>query len=71
MIRNHHTPINRPSALIHVANLVVHQQQSGIPFDIAKYVGWLRVFLGGNYKDLVNDMIHRYKKQATIIKSLM
>jgi len=71
IIRHHHAPASRSSAIIHLANQVVHEQLRNIPIDISPCLDRVEEFLGEDYKNLVNSMVSRYKQNSPTIGNLM
>jgi len=70
VIRNHHSPNNKASALIFLINRVISDLEKDRLCEIDQYSRMLNCFLGKNYKDLVNTIIHRYKANTVIIENL-
>jgi len=70
IIRNHHRPINRDSALVFLINHVICRREMGIPEVDASHLSIVRPFLGNVYKDLVNTIAHRYKANTVVVESL-
>lgn len=70
IIRDHHNPTDRASALIFLINYIVLQAEKDLPFDITQYEHVLSKFFGKTYKDLVNSIIQRYKTSTVIIENL-
>jgi len=70
IIRNHHMPNNRSSALIFLVNAVITELENGRPVEIDQYSRMLAGYLGKRYKDLVNVCIQRYKTNTVIIENL-
>ncbi|MBN2298408.1 MAG: HDOD domain-containing protein [Deltaproteobacteria bacterium] len=70
IIKNHHMPNNRASALIFLINTVINELEKDQPCEIDQYSRMLTGFLGKSYKDLVNTIIHRYKTNTVIIENM-
>ena len=70
VIRNHHAPNDRASALIFLVNTVISELEKGQSPEINQYSLILTDFIGKRYKDLVNTIIHRYKTNTVIIENL-
>jgi putative nucleotidyltransferase with HDIG domain len=70
IIRHHHRPVSRDSALVYLINQVICRHEMGIPEVDPSCLGIARTFLGDSYKDLVNTIAYRYKTNTVIIESL-
>jgi HD-like signal output (HDOD) protein len=70
IIRCHHRPVSRDSALVYLANGVVCRCERGAPEADPLDAKAVRPFLGGSYKDLVSIITQRYKTSAEMIKGL-
>jgi len=70
VIRYHHAPNDRASAMIFLINTVISDLEKDRPCEIDQYSWLLNGFLGKNYKDLVNTIIHRYNTNTVIIENL-
>jgi putative nucleotidyltransferase with HDIG domain len=70
IIRGHHRPVSRDSALVYLVNSVVCRCERGAPESDPLDDGAVRPFLGDAYKDLVSSIAQRYKTSAAMIKGL-
>ncbi len=70
VIRNHHKPASRTSALVYLINHVINQYEKGDQSATSPGNRLIHSYLGDMYKDLVNLIIQRYKINAVIIENL-
>ncbi len=70
IIRHHHHPTDRNSALVFLINSVILQIERDLPPDILQHERLLAKFLGKGYNDLVNAILQRYEINAVIIENL-
>lgn len=70
IIRCHHRPISRDTALVYLVNSVVCRCERGAPEADPLDDGAVRPFLGDVYKDLVSIIAQRYKTSAGMIRGL-
>lgn len=70
VIRNHHKPTSRISALVHLINHVINQYEKGDQSLDSPGNRLIHSYLGDMYKDLVNIIIQRYKINTVIIENL-
>jgi len=70
VIKNHHAPQDRVSALIFLINHVILQLERGMAPDISEHSHLLAKFFGKRYNDLVNAVVRRYKINTAIIENL-
>lgn len=70
VIRNHHKPTSRISALVYLINHVINQYEKGDQSEDSPGNRLIHSYLGDMYKDLVNLIIQRYKINAVIIENL-
>lgn len=70
IIRNHHAPVSRTSAMVYLINHVICRHEQGeVGMDPADEQP-LSSYLGEMYKDLVNTILQRYKINNVIIENL-
>jgi putative nucleotidyltransferase with HDIG domain len=70
LIRYHHEPMSRASALVYLTDQVVMQFERGlISEDFEQEVG-IKNHLGDEYKDLVNTIRQRYRTNTVIFENL-
>jgi putative nucleotidyltransferase with HDIG domain len=70
VIRHHHTPQDRVSALVFLINHILLQLERDLPPDISEHSHLLANFFGKRYNDLVNTIMQRYKINTVIIENL-
>jgi len=70
VVRNHHKPASRISALVYLINHVINQYEKGDQSEDSPGNRLIHSYLGDMYKDLVNLIIQRYKINAVIIENL-
>lgn len=70
IIRHHHHPVSRTSALVHLVNHVIRSHERGGEVENVPEEEVLRFYLGEIYKDLVNTILQRYKMNNVIIENL-
>jgi len=70
IIRDHHVPQGRLSALVSLVNRVVCMLERGENVHETPCDEQIRHHLGGDYKDLVNTILQRYKLNSAIIENL-
>ncbi len=73
IIKNHHNPHNRLSALIHLVDYVVseHDNNPCIDHNIEIDLSRVKHLLGPEYKALVNDVATRYKQDGSLIEGFV
>ena len=73
IIRTHHNPHNRLSALIYLIDCIVseHDNNSCIDHDVEIDLSRADHLLGPEYKDLVNDIATRYKQEGSLIEGFV
>lgn len=70
IIRNHHAPVSRTSAMVYLINHVIRRHERGeVVIDLSDTTP-LSSYLGEMYKDLVNTILQRYKINNVIIENL-
>jgi putative nucleotidyltransferase with HDIG domain len=70
IIRNHHKPVSRSSAMMYLINHVVCRQEREGEGRESPDEEILCSYLGEMYKDLVNTILQRYKINNVIIENL-
>jgi putative nucleotidyltransferase with HDIG domain len=70
IIRNHHHPVSRTSALVYLINHVICRHDRGDDGKTDQDEDLLHAYLGEMYKDLVNTILQRYKINNVIIENL-
>lgn len=70
IIRNHHAPRNRATALIFIINQVILKLERGLPPDVSEHAHLLAKFFGKRYNDIVNTIAQRYKMNAELVENL-
>lgn len=70
IIRFHHEPCDRLSALVGVTDQVAAQHERGIVSDVLEHEERLRAFIGPEYKDLVNTLRDRYRTNTAVVENL-
>lgn len=70
VIRNHHAPEDRASAVIFLINNVILKLERDLPPDVSEHAHLLANFFGKRYNDLVNTITQRYKMNAVLIENL-
>jgi putative nucleotidyltransferase with HDIG domain len=70
IIRNHHRPVNRTSAMVYLINHVICRHELGMEGSDSRCEDLLSSYLGEMYKDLVNTILQRYKINHVIIENL-
>ena len=70
IIRYHHRPVSRDSALVYLINQVASGHEMGIPEVDPASLDVVQPFVEYSYKDLVNTVADRYKTNTVIIESL-
>jgi putative nucleotidyltransferase with HDIG domain len=70
IIRNHHNPITRSSAIICLINDVICRSERGRQAEDSPSCRLMETYFGDMYKDLVNTILQRYKINNTIIENL-
>jgi putative nucleotidyltransferase with HDIG domain len=70
IIRHHHQPVGRLSAIVHLADLVAAQHEKGAISDDFEQEPLIRAYLGDEYKNLVNTMRHRYRTNSAMFENL-
>ena len=68
IIKNHHRPCNRASAIIHLVDHLIHCMDDGM--DPLEGLDGMETFLGQDYKKLVKRLVDHYTKSSDIIKDL-
>lgn len=70
IIRNHHRPMGRRSALVSLIDQVIRRQQRGEHIEGQAGIEGIFPYLGNIYKDLVNIILQRYKINSVLIENL-
>ena len=70
VIRHHHAPVDRVSALVFLINHIILQLDKGLPPDSSEHAHLLAKFFGKRYNDLVNTIMQRYKTNMVIIENM-
>lgn len=73
IIRNHHRPNNRISALIRLVDCVVSEHDNKLlenP-DIREDIDRIKHFLGSEYKSVVNDVLSKYNQGSALIEDFI
>jgi len=70
IIRHHHEPLDRLSALISLTDQTVSRKEQGHEPDTFEHEDLLRRHLGEEYKELVNTVQHRYTTNSAIVENL-
>ncbi len=70
VIRNHHEPVNRTSALVYLTDQVTIQHERGLMSEDIEQEALIRSLLGDEYKDLVNTVRQRYRTNTSIFENL-
>ena len=70
VIRHHHAPRDRVSALVFLINHMILKLERGLSPDVSEHSHLLAKFLGKGYNDLVNIIMRRYKINTVIIENL-
>jgi putative nucleotidyltransferase with HDIG domain len=70
IIRNHHKPVGRTSAMVYLINHVICRHEKNGEGKESPDEEALRSYLGEMYKDLVNTILQRYKINNVIIENL-
>ncbi len=70
VIRHHHAPQDRVTALVFLINHIIGQLERDLPPDSSQYSHLLAKFLGTRYNDLVSTIVQRYKTNMVIIENL-
>lgn len=70
IIKNHHRPFSRASAMVHLINHVISMANRGEEGKPSPDDDLLKSYLGEMYKDLVNTILQRYKMNNVIVENL-
>jgi putative nucleotidyltransferase with HDIG domain len=70
IIRHHHEPAGRLSALVYLTDQIVSQKEYGIGKNEFEHAGLLDKYLGEQYKELVNIIQQRYTTSSAIVENL-
>jgi putative nucleotidyltransferase with HDIG domain len=70
VIRHHHEPISRTSALVYLTDQVIMQHERGLTSEDIKREDLLKGYLGDEYKDLVNTVRQRYKTNTSVFENM-
>lgn len=70
IIRYHHNPVDRNSAIVYLINHVICRHEKGEPEAESPDSRLIESYLGDMYKDLVNTILQRYKINNVIVENL-
>lgn len=70
LIRHHHEPVSHATALVHLTDQVVMQQEKGLITDDFEQDSRIRNYLGDDYKELVNTIRQRYRTNESVFENL-
>jgi putative nucleotidyltransferase with HDIG domain len=70
LIRYHHAPMSRASALVYLTDQVVMQHERGLISENFEQEAGIKNHLGDEYKDLVNTIRQRYRTNTVIFENL-
>lgn len=70
IIRHHHHPVDRNSAIVSLINHVICRYEKGEMDEEGDESQLMHSYLGDMYKDLVNTIVQRYKMNNVIVENL-
>ncbi len=70
IIRHHHSPMDRNSAIVYLINHVICRYEKGEPEAVSPDSRLIGSYLRDIYKDLVNTILQRYKINNVIVENL-
>jgi len=70
VIRHHHEPVCRMSALVYLTDKVTQEKEEQQPAEDLKDGASIKGYLGAEYKDLVNTIRQRYRTNKAIFENL-